>query len=157
MCDARSRIGHKHGAYCGPARRFARFGARNDYQPVLFFGITGDCARRRTDTGRRRADHDCRGQRVDEFTAPRGACFLPNPYLVEHMPEVYMGMGQTAGTVVWPYGITREDQDAFAFRSHQQALAAQAADSFADEIIPVQVEEKKFDGAWNSGGELRVR
>ena len=75
-----------------------------------------------------------------------GHAFLPNPYLVEHMPEVYMGMGQTAERLYGRYGITRENQDAFAFRSHQRALAAQAADRFADEIIPVEVEEKKFDG-----------
>jgi len=75
-----------------------------------------------------------------------GHAFSPNPYLVEHMPEVYMGMGQTAERLYGRYGITRENQDAFAFRSHQRALAAQAADRFADEIIPVEVEEKKFDG-----------
>ena len=130
VCDARSRIGTEHGAYRGSARRIAGFGARNDHQPVLLFGLAGDCARRGTDTGRRRANHDCRGQRVDEFTAPRGACFFAQSYLVEHMPEVYMGMGQTAERLYGRYGISREDQDAFAFRSHQRALAAQAAGKF---------------------------
>jgi acetyl-CoA acyltransferase len=75
-----------------------------------------------------------------------GHAFSPNPYLVEHMPELYMGMGQTAERLYSRYGISREDQDSFAFRSHRRALDAQAAGRFADEIIPVHVEEKKFDG-----------
>jgi acetyl-CoA acyltransferase len=75
-----------------------------------------------------------------------GHAFSPNPYLVEHMPELYIGMGQTAERLYSRYGIYREDQDSFAFRSHRRALDAQAAGRFADEIIPVHVEEKKFDG-----------
>jgi acetyl-CoA acyltransferase len=75
-----------------------------------------------------------------------GHAFSPNPYLVEHMPELYMGMGQTAEQLYGRYRISREEQDSFAFRSHQRALAAQAAGRFADEIIPVHVEEKKFEG-----------
>lgn len=75
-----------------------------------------------------------------------GHAFSPNPYLAEHMPELYMGMGQTAERLYSRYGISREDQDSFAFRSHRRALDAQAAGRFADEIIPVHVEEKKFDG-----------
>jgi acetyl-CoA acyltransferase len=75
-----------------------------------------------------------------------GHGFSPNPSLVEHRPEVYMGMGQTAERVYRRYRISREDQDRFALRSHQRALAAQREGKFDDEIVPVDVSEKKFDG-----------
>jgi len=64
----------------------------------------------------------------------------PNPWLAEHRPEVYMSMGLTAEVVRQRYNVTREDADAFALRSHQNAVAAQAAGKFDDEIVPVQVE-----------------
>ena len=64
----------------------------------------------------------------------------PNPWLAEHRPEVYMSMGLTAEVVRQRYNVTREDADAFALRSHQNAIAAQAAGKFDDEIVPVQVE-----------------
>jgi acetyl-CoA acyltransferase len=69
-----------------------------------------------------------------------GHAFSPNPHLVEHRPEVYMGMGQTAERLYRRYGISREDQDAFAFRSHERALAAQSECKFRQEIVPVRVE-----------------
>jgi acetyl-CoA acyltransferase len=50
------------------------------------------------------------------------------------------GMGITAEIVAERFGVDREAQDAFALRSHQRALAAQAAGAFADEILPVEVE-----------------
>jgi acetyl-CoA acyltransferase len=64
----------------------------------------------------------------------------PNPWFVDHRPEVYMNMGLTAEQVQRRYGVTREESDAFAYRSHQNALKAQAAGHFADEIVPVSVE-----------------
>ena len=73
-----------------------------------------------------------------------GRGFAPNPYLVEHTPEVYMGMGQTAERLYRGFHISREDQDAFAFRSHQRALSAQAGGRFDEEIVSVQVEESKY-------------
>ena len=48
-------------------------------------------------------------------------------------------MGLTAERVARHYGISREDQDAFALASHQKALAAQAAGRFDEELIPVTV------------------
>ena len=60
----------------------------------------------------------------------------PNPWFVDHHPEIYMNMGLTAGAVQKRYGVTREDSDAFALRSHQNALKAQAEGRFADEIVP---------------------
>jgi acetyl-CoA acyltransferase len=68
-----------------------------------------------------------------------GNKFAPNPWLVEHRPEVYMGMGLTAERLQRMHGITREEQDAFSFRSHQRALQAQASGRFNDEIVPVEV------------------
>lgn len=52
-------------------------------------------------------------------------------------------MGMTAENVNDMYGITREEQDEFGFRSQQRALAAIAAGRFKDEIVPVVVKEKK--------------
>jgi len=66
-----------------------------------------------------------------------GHKFAPNPEIVDTRPEVYLGMGLTAERLRERYGITREAQDAFAFRSHQNAVAAQAAGKFDDEIVPV--------------------
>src|SRR5215831_15906287 len=64
----------------------------------------------------------------------------PNPWFVEHWPEVYMTMGLTAERLQRKYGVSREDSDAFALRSHQNALRATAQNHFADEIVPIEVE-----------------
>ncbi|WMT38907.1 acetyl-CoA C-acyltransferase [Paenibacillus sp. D2_2] len=69
----------------------------------------------------------------------------PNPRIVEQYPEVYIGMGHTAERVAEKFGISREDQDAFALRSHQRAAAAIAAGKFAEEIVPLQTEFKSVD------------
>ena len=79
------------------------------------------------------------------LTAPGGAKPAPNPWFVENWPEVYMSMGLTAERVQKKYGITREDSDAFALRSHQNALRAQEEGKFADELIPVETESGMFD------------
>ena len=63
----------------------------------------------------------------------------PNPWLAEHYPAALLTMGLTAERVARQYGVTREDQDAFALASHQKALAAQAAGRFANELVPVTV------------------
>jgi len=68
-----------------------------------------------------------------------GHQFRPNPHLVEHRPEVYMSMGLTAENVARKYGISREDQDAFAYRSHTRAANAVTSGRFKDEILPVNV------------------
>jgi acetyl-CoA acyltransferase len=69
-----------------------------------------------------------------------GHKFTPNPYLVDHMPEIYMGMGLTAEQVTRKFGVTREDSDQFAYRSHQNALKAQAEGKFDEELVPVEVQ-----------------
>ncbi len=65
----------------------------------------------------------------------------PNPYMVENMPEVYMGMGLTAENVADEWEVTRQAQDEFALASHQKAMAAMAAGKFKDEIVPIEIEE----------------
>jgi len=54
-------------------------------------------------------------------------------------------MGETAENVAEDYGISRADQDAFALRSQQRALAAQKAGRFEIEITPVSIAQKKGD------------
>jgi len=74
-----------------------------------------------------------------------GNKFAPNPWMVDHLPQSYMGMGLTAEQVQKKYGIRREDADQFAYRSHQNALQAQAAGKFDDELVPVRVPQRKGD------------
>ena len=64
----------------------------------------------------------------------------PNPWFVDHWPEVYMSMGLTAERLQKKYGISREDADQFALRSHQNAVRAQQEGRFDQEIVPVEVE-----------------
>ena len=72
---------------------------------------------------------------------PRGGARpAPNPWFVEHWPEVYMSMGLTAERMQKKYGVSREDSDAFALRSHTNALRAQQEGRFVDEIVPVELQ-----------------
>lgn len=73
----------------------------------------------------------------------------PNLKLVEEMPEVYIGMGHTAELVAERFGISREDQDAFAARSHQKAAAAIAEGKFKEEIVPFEAELTRVDDKGN--------
>ncbi|MBM3725233.1 MAG: acetyl-CoA C-acyltransferase [Acidobacteria bacterium] len=68
-----------------------------------------------------------------------GHKFAPNPWFAEHRPELYITMGLTAENVRTRYNMTREDADAFSYRSHQNALRAQTEGRFDDEIVPVEV------------------
>jgi acetyl-CoA acyltransferase len=71
----------------------------------------------------------------------------PNPWFVDNRPEMYINMGLTAEAVQRKYGVSREDSDAFSFRSHQNALNAQAAGKFDEEIVPVKVETAVPNGS----------
>ncbi len=62
-----------------------------------------------------------------------------NPWLVDHYPDAYLSMGLTAERLAKRLGITREQADQFALRSHQKALAAIQAGRFEEEIVPVPV------------------
>jgi acetyl-CoA acyltransferase len=68
-----------------------------------------------------------------------GHVVRPNAKLAETAPQYYMGMGHTAEEVAKKYGISREDQDAFAVRSHQRAAKAIQEGKFEEEIVPVDV------------------
>lgn len=70
-----------------------------------------------------------------------GNKYSANPALVAQWPESFASMGITAELVADKYGIDREQQDAFAVASHQKAATAIETGRFADEIIPVEVEE----------------
>ncbi len=74
-----------------------------------------------------------------------GNTMRPNAHLAETAPQYYMGMGHTAEQVAVKYGVSREDQDAFAVRSHERAGAAIAAGKFKDEIVPVEVVKRFVD------------
>jgi acetyl-CoA acyltransferase len=75
-----------------------------------------------------------------------GNHFAPNPLMDEINPDLYLGMGLTAENVAKQYGVSREDQDAFALRSHKRAVAAIEAGKFKDEIVPLEVENVWFEG-----------
>ena len=64
----------------------------------------------------------------------------PNPRLVAEYPDTYLSTGLVAENHARESGISREDQDAFALRSHQRAVAAIDAGRFAAELMPVTVE-----------------
>jgi len=64
-----------------------------------------------------------------------GNKIAPNPTLVDTYPDVYLTTGLVAENHVHDYGISREEQDAFALRSHQRAVAAIDGGRFADELV----------------------
>ena len=66
-----------------------------------------------------------------------GNKIAPNPALVDEYPDVYLTTGLVAENHARDHGISRDEQDAFALRSHQRALAAIDAGKFVDETIAV--------------------
>jgi len=66
-----------------------------------------------------------------------GNKIAPNPTLIDHYPDVYLSTGLVAENHARESGISRAEQDAFALRSHQRAIAAIDGGRFADEIVPV--------------------
>ncbi len=75
----------------------------------------------------------------------QGNKFTPNPWMAENYPQIYCSMGQTAENVAEKYGICREEQDEFGYRSHMRAMAAQDAGKFKDEIVPLAIEQVVMD------------
>ena len=73
-----------------------------------------------------------------------------NRALLKKHPEAYHAMGQTAEAVARRYGVTREQQDAFAVKSHEKALAAWAAGKFDAHVVPVETRVKDEDGNWQN-------
>lgn len=72
---------------------------------------------------------------------------LPDPWVKEHHPGVYMVMGQTAEVVAKRYGISRQAQDEYALLSQQRTAQAQASGRLSDEIAPMQVTRAVLDKA----------
>ncbi len=73
-----------------------------------------------------------------------GYKFAPNAHFAAEDPGTYTGMGLTAENVAEKYQVSRADQDAFAFGSHQKANAAVTSGLFDPEIVPVDVEVVEF-------------
>ena len=78
----------------------------------------------------------------------------PNPWLMDHYPDSYLGMGLTAENLARKYGVTRGEADEFSYQSHQKALAAIAAGKFKDEIVPVEVSFTALDSS--NGGKPKT-
>ena len=72
---------------------------------------------------------------------PFGVNLSPNPALMEHAPDTYLSMGLTAENLARKYSISRRDQDAYAYQSHQKAIAAIDAGKFREEILPIKIDE----------------
>jgi acetyl-CoA acyltransferase len=70
----------------------------------------------------------------------------PNPVLIKERPDIFVTMGMTSENVCARFDVSREDQDAFAVRSHQKAAAAISEGKFTEEIIPVDTRIWKGDG-----------
>ncbi|HAW73805.1 MAG TPA: acetyl-CoA C-acyltransferase, partial [Flavobacteriales bacterium] len=70
---------------------------------------------------------------------------VPNARVAKNNPDWYWGMGLTAEAVAKEYGISREEQDAFALESHLRAAAAIDGGKFAPGIAPISVNEVYLD------------
>ncbi len=87
-----------------------------------------------------------------------GHTIAPNPTLMDTYPDVYLSTGLVAENHARESGISREEQDAFALRSHQRALAAIDSGRFAEEIVPVTatvIERGRESFAGNANGMAR--
>jgi acetyl-CoA acyltransferase len=74
-----------------------------------------------------------------------GHIIRPNPTLMESYPDFYLSMGLATENVARKYEVSREEQDAFALRSHQRAVAALDADKFKDETVSLNVTIEELD------------
>lgn len=74
-----------------------------------------------------------------------GHIIRPNPYLVDHYPDFYLNMGLATENVARKYEIGREEQDAFAVRSHERAARAIDEGRFRDEVVPLNVMVEELD------------
>ncbi|WP_319825440.1 acetyl-CoA C-acyltransferase [Thalassovita sp.] len=71
--------------------------------------------------------------------------WMADAWTKQHKPELYMSMLETAEIVADRYGVSREDQDAYALQSQQRTAAAQAAGKFDDEIVPLTTQMGVMD------------
>lgn len=70
---------------------------------------------------------------------------VPNVNIAKSNPDWYWGMGLTAEAVAKDYNVTREEQDEFAYNSHQKALNAIKEGYFKGQITPITIKEKFLD------------
>lgn len=70
---------------------------------------------------------------------------VPHPGIALTHPDHYWGMGLTAEAVAKEYNVSRADQDAFSFESHQKAINAIKSNKFKDEIVPIKITETYVD------------
>ncbi|MEX1256945.1 MAG: thiolase family protein [Gemmatimonadota bacterium] len=73
----------------------------------------------------------------------------PGGYRAELHPEMvgsYIGMGFTAERVAEKWNVSRADQDAWALRSHQRAVAAWENGTFSDQIVPIPIQNEHWEG-----------
>lgn len=70
---------------------------------------------------------------------------VPNYGITKDVADYYLSMGLTAEQVAHDYGVSRQDQDAFAYRSHQRAIAAIQGGVFQEGILPITVPEVALD------------
>ncbi|MES2799031.1 MAG: acetyl-CoA C-acyltransferase [Bacteroidota bacterium] len=70
---------------------------------------------------------------------------VPNAKVAKKNPDWYWGMGLTAEAVAKEYNVSREDQDFFAFQSHEKALRAIKEGRFKDDIVPIEVSRTFLD------------
>ena len=69
----------------------------------------------------------------------------PNPWLIDHLPALYLPMGETAEVVAKRYGVSREAQDEYSLVSQQRTARAQADGFFTGEIVPMPARRAKID------------
>lgn len=77
-------------------------------------------------------------------------------WLMQHKPELWMSMIDTAEVVAARYGVSREDQDAYALVSQQRTAAAQAAGRLDDEIVPLTATKLVTDKQTGATSEAEV-
>lgn len=70
---------------------------------------------------------------------------VPNPDVAKNNPDWYWGMGLTAEAVAKEYSVSREDQDEFAYQSHQKAIAAIQNGHLKSGVLPITVNETYLD------------
>ena len=79
-----------------------------------------------------------------------------DPWIGEHRPDIYMSMIETAENVAARYGVSREEQDAYAAESHRRTAAAQAEGRFDAEIVPMPSVMKVNDNETGAVSERAV-
>ena len=79
------------------------------------------------------------GGGVESITAIAGRKGDPNPWVQEHMPGIYMVMGDTAEVVAKRYNISRQSQDEYSLLSQQRTARAQAEGWLDEELAPMKV------------------